>query len=98
VLDWPQGIDTPIGDGGRLLSGGERQRLMLARALLRRPALLILDEATSALDPENEMLIARALSGLKGRMTILLIAHRGALSDLADQTFQLERGCLSAAA
>ena len=98
VLDWPQGIDTPIGDGGRLLSGGERQRLMLARALLRRPALLILDEATSALDPENELLIARALAGLKGRMTILLIAHRGALAELADQSFQLDRGQLSAAA
>ena len=98
VLDWPQGLDTPIGDGGRLLSGGERQRLMLARALLRRPALLILDEATSALDPENEQLIARALAGLKGRMTILLIAHRGALSELADQAFQLDRGGLSAAA
>ena len=98
VLDWPNGIDTPIGDGGRLLSGGERQRLMLARALLRRPALLILDEATSALDPENELLIAQALAGLKGRMTILLIAHRGALTGLADQTFQLDRGKLSAAA
>lgn len=98
VMGWPQGLDTPIGDGGRLLSGGERQRLMLARGLLRRPALLILDEATSALDPDNERLIARALAGLKGRMTILLIAHRGALSDLADQSFQLDRGCLSAAA
>ena len=98
VLDWPQGIDTPIGDGGRLLSGGERQRLMLARALLRRPALLILDEATSALDPENELLIASALAALKGRMTILLIAHRGALSNLADQAYQLDRGGLSAAA
>lgn len=97
VLDWPQALDTPIGDGGRLLSGGERQRLMLARALLRRPVLLILDEATSALDPDNEQLIARALAGLKGRITIVLIAHRGALSDLADQSIQLERGQLSAA-
>lgn len=94
VLDWPQGIDTVLGDGGRILSGGERQRLMLARALLRDPALLILDEATSALDADNEAQIAKALAGLKGRMAILVIAHRGALTALADQVFRLEAGRL----
>ena len=94
VFGWPQGIDTPIGDGGRALSGGERQRLMLARALLRDPALLILDEATSALDAENEALIAQALAGLKGRMAILIIAHRGALTALADRTYRLDQGKL----
>lgn len=90
VRDWPQGLDTPLGDGGRRLSGGERQRLMLARALLREPQLLILDEATSALDPANEAAIVAALSRLHGRMTIVLIAHRGALLDLADRVFELE--------
>ncbi|MEQ1497705.1 MAG: ABC transporter ATP-binding protein [Novosphingobium sp.] len=94
ALALPQGLGTRLGDGGRMLSGGERQRLMLARALLRRPALLILDEATSALDAENEALIAAALQGLKGQMAILLIAHRGALGDLADLTYRLERGQL----
>ncbi|MFC0589905.1 ABC transporter ATP-binding protein [Novosphingobium aquiterrae] len=92
VLDWPGGIDTRIGDGERTLSGGERQRLMLARALLRRPGLLILDEATSALDSHNEALIAKALTGLKGRMTVVMICHRGALLALADQTISLDRG------
>lgn len=90
----PQGLDTLLGDGGRRLSGGERQRLMLARALLRRPALLILDEATSALDPANEALIVHALERLKGTLTVLLIAHRGALSALADRTYRLEDGHL----
>ena len=90
----PQGMDTLLGDGGRPLSGGERQRLMLARALLRRPALLILDEATSALDPASEALIGQALERLKGTLTILLIAHRGALSALADRTYLLGAGHL----
>ncbi len=89
---WPQGHDTRLGDGGRGVSGGERQRLMLARALLCKPQLLILDEATSALDAEHEAMIAKALERLRGQMTILLIAHRGTLLDLADRTVQLDRG------
>ena len=94
VFALPEGLDTAIGDGGRALSGGERQRLMLARALLRAPALLILDEATSALDPANEALIAAALGRLKTRMAVLVIAHRGALTDLADRTYTLGGGKL----
>ena len=92
VFDLPQGLDTPMGDGGRSLSGGEKQRLMLARALLRKPALLILDEATSALDSENEAQVVEAISRLKGQMTILIIGHRGALLDLADQEIRLVNG------
>ncbi len=92
VFDLPQGLDTPVGASGRQLSGGERQRIVLARALLRDPALLILDEATSALDPENETAIYAALTALKGRLTIVIIGHRGALGSLADQTIRLEEG------
>lgn len=92
VLDLPQGLDTVIGDGGRALSGGERQRLMLARALLRDPALLIVDEATSALDAANEAQIAAAVRGLRGRMAVVIIGHRGALLDLADAEIRLESG------
>lgn len=88
----PQGLDTPLGDGGRRLSGGERQRLMLARALLRDPQLLILDEATSALDPANEAAVAGVVRSLRGRLTVLLICHRGALLDLADQVVRIDRG------
>lgn len=96
ALDLPQGLDTVIGDGGRALSGGERQRLMLARALLRSPALLILDEATSALDAANEAQIAAAIHGLRGRMTVVIIGHRGVLLDLADSEIRLENGRLMA--
>lgn len=67
---------------------------MLARALLRRPALLILDEATSALDADNEAQIVTALTRLKTQMAILVIAHRGALTGIADRTYRLERGRL----
>lgn len=91
----PQGLDTPVGDGGRRLSGGERQRLMLARALLREPALLVLDEATSALDPGNEAAIAEALERLRGRMAIVIICHRGALLALADREVRLDQGQLT---
>ena len=88
----PAGLDTKVGEGGRQLSGGERQRIVLARALLRRPSLLILDEATSALDPENEAAIARALDRLRSEMAILVICHRGELRNLADQVVSLENG------
>lgn len=92
ALALPGGLDCRVGDGGRTLSGGEVQRIALARALLREPALLILDEATSALDPANEALIAGALAQLKGRVTVLIIAHHGALTALADRRVVLAEG------
>ena len=76
VRKFPQGLDTLIGDRGIRLSGGERQRLVLARAILRKPSILVLDEATSALDTENEAKIQKAIERLKGTMTIIVIAHR----------------------
>ncbi|MGE3691700.1 MAG: ABC transporter ATP-binding protein [Novosphingobium sp.] len=88
----PAGLDSQVGEGGRHLSGGERQRIVLARALLRQPALLILDEATSALDAENESAIAAALDRLRGEMAILAICHRGALPALADRIVTMDRG------
>ncbi|MEP6867921.1 MAG: ABC transporter ATP-binding protein [Novosphingobium sp.] len=92
VAALPQGLDTLIGDGGHQLSGGERQRVVLARALLRQPSLLILDETTSALDEENERAIAGALVALKGRLTVVIISHRGSLAAIADQTITLQQG------
>lgn len=88
----PQGLDTVVGDRGVRLSGGERQRIVLARAILRKPAILILDEATSALDTVNEAKIQKALDRLKGELTIIVIAHRLSTIRGADQVIELERG------
>ena len=92
VLELSDGLDTVLGDRGVRLSGGERQRLALARAVLRRPALLVLDEATSSLDAENEARIQRAVEALQGRMTMLVIAHRLATVRNADMIHVLEGG------
>lgn len=90
----PNGMETVLGDRGVRLSGGERQRLALARALLRRPSLLILDEATSALDSENEKRIQTAIDRLHGHVTILIITHRLSTIRNADVIHVLERGRL----
>ncbi|MFD2428696.1 ATP-binding cassette domain-containing protein [Sphingobium scionense] len=88
----PSGLDTIVGDRGSRLSGGERQRIALARALLRRPRLLILDEATSALDPQAQSQIEAAIAGLRGHMTIIAIAHTPSLIALADRIVFLDQG------
>ncbi|MBB6635830.1 ABC transporter ATP-binding protein [Cohnella thailandensis] len=88
----PEGLDTIVGDRGVRLSGGERQRLVLARAILRKPSILVLDEATSALDTDNEEKIRQAIDRLKGTMTIIVIAHRLTTIRGADQVIAMERG------
>jgi len=88
------GLETVVGDRGAKLSGGERQRLALARALVRRPTLLILDEATNALDPYNETKIIDALKKLKGKTTIILITHKAELLEIADKVVKIEKGML----
>lgn len=85
----PNSLDTIIGDRGIRLSGGERQRLVLARALLSKPQLLILDEATSALDYDNEKKIQQALKQLQGTLTIIIIAHRDTTICHADKVVTL---------
>lgn len=92
VKKLPDGLDTLIGDRGIKLSGGERQRLVLARAILRKPSILILDEATSSLDTENEKKIQQAIDNLKGQMTVIVIAHRLSTIKNADQVVVLEEG------
>ena len=82
IEGFPEGYDTIVGDRGVKLSGGQRQRISLARAILRRPPLLILDEATSAVDTRTEEIIQRNLNQFKdGRMTVA-VAHR--LSTIRD--------------
>lgn len=92
VRSLPQGLDTIIGDRGVLLSGGERQRLVLARAILRKPSILILDEATSALDSLNESKIQQALERLRGKLTIIVIAHRYTTIQNADHVVVIDDG------
>ena len=92
VARLPQGLDTVVGDRGDRLSGGERQRITLARALLREPALLVLDEATSQFDAGNERHVRAALQGLRDRMTLVVIAHRGGLLAAADRIVVLDGG------
>lgn len=88
----PLGLDTPIGEGGSLLSGGQRQRIAIARAVLKDAPVLILDEATSALDAESEQAVQRALEQLMENRTTLVIAHRLATVQMADQVVVIDHG------
>jgi ATP-binding cassette subfamily B protein len=87
----PEGLDTMVGERGASLSGGQRQRLALARALVRRPRLLVLDDATSAVDPAVEQAI---LAGLRSRegTSVLVVAYRRATISLADEVVFLDHG------
>lgn len=92
VKQLPQGVDTIVGDRGARMSGGQRQRIALARALLRKPELLILDEATSALDDESERLIKESIEGLSKNTSILIVAHRLSTIKNADQVYVMQNG------
>ena len=87
-----RGLDTLVGDRGTKLSGGERQRIALARALLCGPELLVLDEATSQIDADTEAVVARAIEELRGRVTVVIVAHRASILELADRLVLLEQG------
>jgi ATP-binding cassette subfamily B protein len=88
----PEGLDTRTGERGLALSAGERQRIVIARALLRRPSVLILDEPTSALDGETEALVAQRLRGALPDATIILITHKPALARIADRIVTITDG------
>jgi ATP-binding cassette subfamily B protein len=92
VAALPRGLDSRLGERGTTLSGGQRQRLSLARALVRRPRLLVLDDATSAVDPEVEARILAAMRQRGGDSTLLVIAYRKATISLADEVLFLENG------
>jgi len=90
------GVDTHVGERGGNLSGGQRQRVGIARAMFTKPKLLVLDEATSALDGQTESEISDAIQGLKGKVTLILIAHRLSTVMKADKIIYLEAGRIRA--
>lgn len=87
-----QGIESIVGERGAKISGGQRQRLGIARALYTKPKLLVLDEATSALDASTELAIASAIQQLRGKVTLIVIAHRLSTVVDADKLIYLEDG------
>jgi ABC transporter fused permease/ATP-binding protein len=92
ISQFPEGLDTLVGERGIKLSGGQRQRVAIARAILKDPAILILDEATSSLDAESEALVQEALNELMKGRTTLIIAHRLATIRKVDRIYVLTEG------
>ena len=86
------GIDTQVGERGTKISGGQRQRLGIARSMFTNPKLLVLDEATSSLDGLTEAAISEAVLGLKGSVTVIMIAHRLSTVRNADLVVYMESG------
>lgn len=95
VRELPQGYDALVGDRGLSLSAGQRQRIVIARALARRPEVLVLDEATSALDSLSERLVQDALAEIAGTCTVVVVAHRLSTVRRADRIIVIEDGAVA---
>jgi ABC-type multidrug transport system fused ATPase/permease subunit len=96
VMGWHDGYEHQVGELGSHLSGGQQQRLVIARALVERPELMILDEPTSALDVESEHLVRLTLEALRGRVAVVIIAHRLSTLDICDRIMVLQDGEMKA--
>lgn len=89
ITEFTDGYDTVVGEKGMAVSGGQRQRIAIARAILKNAPIMLMDEATSALDNESERAVNETLQNLKGRMTIIMIAHRTSTIQMADRVISL---------
>lgn len=89
ITEFTDGYDTVVGEKGMSVSGGQRQRIAIARAILKNAPIMLMDEATSALDNESERAVNETLQNLKGRMTIIMIAHRISTIQMADRVISL---------
>lgn len=96
LVDWasrlPQGLATPLGEGGQPVSGGQARQISLARAWLRRSPLILLDEPTASLDRDSEARVMRSLARLKRGRTLVMLSHRLELLQLADRILMLDKG------
>ena len=92
ILEFPQGYDTVVGERGMKLSGGQKQRIAIARAVLKKPEILILDEATSALDEIAQALVQKAIDKISKERTVIVVAHRLSTIINADKIVVLENG------
>lgn len=95
ISELPDGLETKVGERGVRISGGQLQRVGIARALYKKPSILILDEATSALDSITEKKIMKAVFGMSGDITIIIIAHRLSTIESCDYIYKLEDGCIA---
>jgi len=92
--EFPNKLDAIVGEKGSSLSGGQRQRLGIARSLFTRPKLIVFDEATSSLDGQTESDLSDSILGLKGKVTVIMIAHRLSTVRSADRVLYLDEGRL----
>jgi ABC-type bacteriocin/lantibiotic exporter with double-glycine peptidase domain len=95
IKNFPLGKDTVIGERGSKLSGGQQQRLGIARALYKKPEILILDEATSALDNESEEQIFKTINSLKNKITIIIVTHKKSLIEFCDKKYKVHKGIVT---
>ena len=94
IASLPKGVDTKVGESGIKLSGGQKQRLAIARALLRNSPIIIFDESTSSLDNFAQEEVKKSIDGLKGKSTIVIVAHRLSTIKNVDKIFFLENGVI----